>query len=111
MCGHASMGCAYTAVKVGLVTSSGADTEVKIDTPAGLVSVHVNPDTRECTLYNVPSFLYRKGCSVTLDGQMIPFDIAFGGTFFALVNLNAIGQTLENVHVPDMITYAKRLLA
>ena len=42
---------------------------------------------------------------------MIPFDIAFGGTFFALVNLNAIGQTLENVHVPDMITYAKRLLA
>ena len=36
MCGHASMGCAYTAIKVGLVTSSGADTEVKIDTPAGL---------------------------------------------------------------------------
>lgn len=111
MCGHASMGCAYTAVKAGLVKNNGADTEVKIDTPAGLVSVHVNPDTRECTLYNVPSFLYRKGCSVTLDGQMIPFDIAFGGTFFALVNLNAIGRTLKNVQVPDMIAYAKRLLA
>ena len=111
MCGHASMGCAYTAVKAGIVKSSGADTEIKIDTPAGLVSVHVNPDTRECTLYNVPSFLYQKDCSVILDGQTVPFDIAFGGTFFALVNLNAIGKSLKNVQVPDMIAYAKRLLA
>jgi len=110
MCGHASMGVAYAAVKTGMIQRSDPVTTVRLDTPAGLVSVQVTEEGN-CTLYNVPSYLALSDCAVELDGRRIPFRVAFGGTFFALVDLRDLGLGIDRLDIPVLVAYAKRFLA
>jgi proline racemase len=99
MCGHAVIGVVTTLVEMGMVPDGLDSREVALDTPAGLI--HATPVSHqgkvfEVSFENVPSFLYRKDVEIHLpDGRTIRIDIAFGGNFFALVDVT--GQALELV--------------
>lgn len=109
MCGHATIGCATAAVNAGFVKAQEPVTHVVIDAPAGLIhtDVHVKAGKAVSVSFeNVPSFLYAEQCSVTLDdGRTIPFDIAYAGAFFALVDTRKIG-----VEISDKAVAGLRLL-
>lgn len=49
--------------------------------------------------------------SVRVDGREIHFDVAFGGSFFALVDAEKNNLQLEADQIPNLISLAVRFLA
>ncbi|MDD5859191.1 MAG: proline racemase family protein, partial [Eubacteriales bacterium] len=100
MCGHGSIGCASMLVETGMVRVTEPVTYVTLDAPSGLIRVEVqvkDGHAVRASIYNVPAFLYREHLSVRTEqfGE-VPFDISFGGSFFALVDA-------DRIHLPLII--------
>jgi proline racemase/trans-L-3-hydroxyproline dehydratase len=114
MCGHGSMGVAAAAVETGMVPVTEPCTAVVLDTPAGTIraEVHVeNGRAKEVSVYNVPSFLYEAGVPVWAEGYgTVPCDIAFGGSFFAVVDAEAAGLPLHEESIGRFVDCGMRLL-
>jgi proline racemase len=94
MCGHGSIGAATMAVETGMVTAIEPITEILMDAPAGLVKARalvVGGKVKEVSIVNVPSFLYKKDVSLHIpELGDIHFDIAFGGSFFAIIHASQL---------------------
>lgn len=106
MCGHGSIGVVAAALATGLVPREEPETQVLMDTPAGLVSARAAIDRGEpqdISVENVPAFLYRRNVEIHLASGPLPVDIAFGGNFFALVPSHKIGLSVEPSDVPELI--------
>lgn len=90
MCGHGTIGVATVLINCGLIPNiTEPYTEVVLDMPAGVIRVRAevkNGKAVSVSLVNVPAFLYKSGQKVTVEGRDISCDIAFGGSFFALVD-------------------------
>lgn len=99
MCGHGSIGAATVAVETGLVEVKEPYTNVVLEAPAGIIRSKVkveNGRAVEVSILNVPAFLYKEDMELEVDGYgKIQFDISFGGSFFALVDAEKIGITIE----------------
>lgn len=96
MCGHGSIGLSSAMVNLGMVPVTEPVTEVKLDTPAGLVTMSVEVKDGEAvssTLKNVPAFVYARDLDLFLPsiGKTVKFDIAFGGSFFAILDAKDFG--------------------
>ena len=102
MCGHGTIGTATVLVETGMTEIKEPITEIKLDTPAGLVLAKVNivnNEVKNVSVENVASFLYKE--KIVLDVPeigIINFDIAFGGSFFILLESSQLGLDiiLEN---------------
>lgn len=95
MCGHGTIGVATVLVETGMVEVVEPVTTVRLDTPAGLVTAQVevrDGRAESVTIQNVPSFV------VGLDREIggVPYDLAYGGNFYAIVRLADLGLTLES---------------
>lgn len=113
MCGHATMGCAVAAIEFGLVRAIEPFTTIKFDTPAGIVLANVqvsNGHPLNVTITNVPSFLYLRNIEIEVGKQKIELDIAYGGSFFALVDAEKIGRKLKIENIPELVKLAKSIL-
>jgi len=99
MCGHGTIGVATVLVETGMVPVTEPETVVRLDTPAGLVVVRVAVEdgrARSVTLRNVPAFAYSLDATVAVDGLgEIPYDMAFGGNFYAIVDAAAAGVVVD----------------
>ncbi|MCK6210175.1 proline racemase family protein [Georgenia sp. EYE_87] len=99
MCGHGTIGVATVLVETGMVPVTEPVTTVRLDTPAGLIVADVevrDGAAKAVTIRNVPSFAH------TLDGLVevpglgtVDYDLAFGGNFYAVVDLEALGLPFE----------------
>src|ERR1700760_1733940 len=91
MCGHGTIGVATVLVETGMVAVTEPETVIRLDTPAGPVIADVavqDGAARSVTIQNVPSFSLALGQSVEVPGLgSIDYDIAFGGNFYAIVDL------------------------
>lgn len=114
MCGHGSIAVVTVAIETGMIPAVEPYTEVKMDTPSGLVTGIAkinNGVVEEVTIENVPSFLFKKNAVLKRkNGKKIVFDIAFGGSFFALVPISQLGLTLDLNNVPEIKTIGMELL-
>lgn len=101
MCIHGSIGVATAAAKLGW---SSKDT-ILLDTPAGLVTCKVTKDSsgnvKKVYLNNVPSFFVKTG-SITLEDKIISYKIAFGGNFFALIDIHSLGMELDKKNATQL---------
>lgn len=113
MCGHASIGSATIAVETGLVPVHEPYTQVVLEAPAGLIRASVKVEhgkAVETSILNVPAFLYQEDQSVELSGYgTVHFDIAFGGSFFALVDAEDIGLEITQENLRQLIDFGMRL--
>ncbi|WP_022884550.1 proline racemase family protein [Glaciibacter superstes] len=95
MCGHGTIGVATVLVETGMVEVVEPVTEIRLDTPAGLVIARVavsDGHADSVTIENVPSFSVRLDDTVDVPGYgTIGYSLAFGGNFYAMVDLDAIG--------------------
>jgi len=95
MCGHGTIGVATVLVETGMVTVSEPVTTIRLDTPAGLVVAEVQVTDGHAdavTLRNVPAFAYQLDAAVdTPSFGSVAVDVAFGGNFYAIVSLDALG--------------------
>lgn len=113
MCGHGSIGTATVAVETGLVKVTEPYTNVVLDTPSGIIRTKVkveNGRAAEVSILNVPAFVYKQNMEIEIEGYgKIPFDISFGGSFFALVDTEKIGINIEQKNLPALTGLAMKL--
>jgi proline racemase len=99
MCGHGTIGVATVLVETGMVEVVEPVTRIRLDTPAGPVLAEVavlDGAARGVTIRNVPSFSLALDRSVDVPGLgRIDYDIAFGGNFYAIVDIAQIGQPFD----------------
>ncbi len=106
MCGHGSIGVVAVALATGLVPRHEPETEVVMDTPAGLVRARARVEAgrvSHVSVENVPSFLYCSGVRLELTSGSLDVEIAFGGNFFALVPAKALGLSVTLSQLPKII--------
>ncbi len=98
MCGHGSMGAVTVAIETGIIRATEPITNVKLDTPAGLVEAFAevkDKTVKSVTIRNVPSFVFKRDAVVDVPKLgKITLDIAFGGSFFALVDADSLNIAL-----------------
>ncbi len=114
MCGHGSIGTAAMLVETGMVEVTEPYTDVVLDAPSGIIraKVHVvGGHAAGVSIWNVPSFLYKSGLAAdTEELGRITYDIAFGGSFFALVNADRYGLLLEMENIEKITKLGMELL-
>ena len=98
MCGHGSIGAVTVILEMGFIPMIEPLTQVILETPAGLVyckAIINNGSVKEITIRNVDSFLYQQDIAVEIpEVGTITVDIAFGGNFFALVDVGKLGMDI-----------------
>ncbi|GGP08898.1 proline racemase family protein [Nonomuraea glycinis] len=99
MCGHGTIGVATVLVETGMVEVVEPVTTVRLEVPAGLVVVDVAVQdgmAMSVTLRNVPSYADRLDARVVVPGHgEIRYDLAYGGNFYAIVDLDAYGLPFD----------------
>ena len=108
MCGHGSIGVASAMVNLKIVKVNEPHTVVKLDTPAGLVSIDVevkNGEAVSATLRNVPAFVFADGLELHLPalGKTVKFSICFGGSFFAILDAADFGFSLTSKETARLV--------
>lgn len=92
--------CVVTALlETGRVPMTEPETTLRLDTPAGLVVVRARCAAGRCesvSLDNVPSFVEALDARIaTSRWGEIKADIAFGGVYYAIVDVDQIGMELN----------------
>ena len=109
MCGHAIIALAKLAVLQGWVSEGPGEVQVVIDAPCGRIQAWV--DTAQphwpSRFYGVPSFILKADQSIEIDGQKIPFDLAYGGAFYAYINVEKIVLDLHEQQIHQLIHLGK----
>ena len=95
MCGHGIIGITTVALETGMLPMRAPETTIRIDTPAGLVTAHadvVGKRVRRVRFHNVASFVLALDQKVDVIGLgSVPYDLAFGGAFYAYVQAEDVG--------------------
>ncbi|MGU7774811.1 proline racemase family protein [Burkholderia sp. MR1-5-21] len=106
--------CVVTALlELGMVPMQEPETTVVLDTPAGLVTARAACRDGRCiavSLDMVPSFVERLDVDVETPGfGTIKADIAFGGVYYALVDVGQIGLAIAPENARQLAMHGVRL--
>ena len=99
MCGHGIIGLVTVGLECGLFAMPAGRSEIRIDAPAGRIVA--TPHWRDgrvaaVSFLNVPSFALMQDLVVAVPGLGdVRCDVAFGGAFYALVDVAQTGLALE----------------
>ncbi|MEU6859268.1 proline racemase family protein [Glycomyces sp. NPDC046736] len=108
MCGHGTIGVATVLVETGMVEVTEPVTEIRLDTPAGPVTASVAVEdgrATSVTIQNVPSYVDRLDTEIEVPGLgTVPYSMAFGGNFYAIVDLDALGLPFDRTRQQDILT-------
>jgi len=94
MCGHAIIALTKLVIETGLVPGE----RVAFNVPAGRIESRARVEAGrvvEATFRNVPSFVYRRDQVIDTEIGQVNFDIAYGGAFYAIVESEPLGLTLD----------------
>jgi proline racemase len=115
MCGHGTLGVATVLVETGMVEVTEPVTTIRLDTPAGLITVRVDvADGRATavTLRNVPSFVLHSDARVDVPGiGEVTYDMAFGGNFYALLPAASVGVAPYPEQAARLIEVGAQIMA
>ena len=115
MCGHGTMGVATVLVETGMVEVTEPVTTIRLETPAGLVVVDVAVEdgaAMSVTLRNVPSFCVATDRIATVPGfGEVRYDLAYGGNFYALVELDDLGLPFDRARKGDLLDAGLEIMA
>ncbi len=107
MCGHGTIGVATVLVETGMVPVVEPVTEIRLDTPAGLVIARVavsDGHADSVTIENVPSYSVRLDETIEVPGLgPIEYSLAFGGNFYAMVELDQIGMPFDRAKQHEIL--------
>ncbi len=107
MCGHGTIGTATVLVETGMVEVTEPETVIRLDTPAGLVIARVQVEgtrAKSVTIENVASFVTELDAHVDVPGiGDVRYDMAYGGNFYAIVELSELGREFGKEHAPELL--------
>jgi proline racemase len=115
MCGHGTIATATVLVETGMVPVKEPLTEIRIETPAGMVSASVavtDGHATAVTIRNVPSYLHLRDAVVTADGfGPLSLDLAWGGNFYAILPAASVGLEVRPSQHDALIDAGLRVMA
>ena len=113
MCGHGIIAVTKVALETGLLPFTSPETCVRIDSPAGLITAYASVHrgkVQSVRFRNVPSFAYLLDQTVSVDGLgEIPYDIAYGGAFYAYVQAAHAGVNCTPEDFPALVHAGKAI--
>lgn len=113
-CGHGTIALVTWALESGRLPISGAETKVVVDVPSGrLQTVAKVKDGRVLSVRfrNVPSFVVELGVAVETSFGTISCDIAFGGAFYASVDVETLSAKVDADHLSRLIDLGREIKA
>ena len=112
MCGHALIGTVTSLVEMFRIQPVEPVTRLVVETLSGLVvaDAHVEgTKVRSVTFQGVPSWVAVTGLEVDLDSQIFGAHIAFGGIWFALVEVEQTGLPIAVESIPNLVALSHRI--
>lgn len=107
MCGHGIIAITQIAFETGMIEPKGETTQIKIDTPAGLVTAFAvvkKGKVEKVYFNNVPSFVDELDIEVDVPGVgKVTYDLAFGGAYYAYVKADPLGIGCEPENFRELI--------
>jgi len=112
MCGHGTIGTITIGIEEKLIKPKNPGI-VKLETPAGLVHVEYKMQSDKCNsvkFTNVLSFLHSSELIVSCPelGELV-LDVAYGGNFYAIVDVQKNFRGLEHYSADKLIVWAREL--
>ena len=106
--------CTITVLlETGMVEMKEPETTVVLDTAAGLVSGRATCSNGKCERVEVemtPSYVDALDARVDVDEYgSVAITIAFGGIFYALVDVNEVGLSIEPQHARALVDAGSRI--
>ena len=96
MCGHGTIGTVTMCLTKGIIPKKEL---IYVDTPSGIIECRAyfkGEQVESIEFTNVPAFILHKGLSIKLnDIGNVSVDIAFGGSFFGIINSSDIGVNID----------------
>lgn len=112
MCGHGSIGTITIAIEEELITPKTMGV-VRMETPAGLVLVEYKQEgekVKSVKLTNVKSFLHSTNLEVECpDLGILKIDVAYGGNFYAIVDVQENFPGLENYKAEQLVAWSRAM--
>lgn len=112
MCGHGTIGTVTIAIEHGLIKPK-VPGHLRLETPAGLVLVsyvQVGNKVKSVRLTNVPSFLAAENLPVECpELGLLHVDVAYGGNYYAIVDLQPNFPGLEHFRADQLIVWAREM--
>jgi len=113
MCGHGVIALTKVLLETGTIPLKSPLTEVKMDTPSGLITSFARVDEgRVNSIYfqNVPSFMLALDESIEVpELGRVKYDLAFGGAFYAYVKAEDLDLDLIPKNCRQLIEYGMRI--
>lgn len=110
MCGHGTIGVVTMSINKGFIPKKE---RVFIDAPSGIIECHVYYDNdlvESVELINVPSFTVHKDLKIEVhELGKISVDIAFGGSFFVIVDKAELGIDIELNNISKLINASEKI--
>lgn len=112
MCGHGTIGTITIAIEEGLIQPKTPGT-IKMEAPAGLVTISYTMENGKCKsvkLTNVPAYLDKTELTVNCPdlGELV-VDVAYGGNFYAIVDVQKNFKGLEHYSADKLVAWAREL--
>lgn len=112
MCGHGTIGTITIAIEEGLIQPKTPGV-VLMEAPAGLVRISYQQEGRKVTavkLTNVAAYLAAEGLTVDFpELGTLTLDVAYGGNFYAIVDVQPNFAGLEQYPADKLIAWAREL--
>ena len=115
MCGHGTIGVITMIVERGLVKVTEPYTEVRLETPAGLIigKVHVKEKKAlSVSFTNVPSFVIEQAAAVEVPGAgRLTVDVSYGGNLYAMVDAAQLKRKLDVADLEELTNLGLAIVA
>lgn len=112
MCGHGTIGTITIAIEEGLIQPK-IPGRVLMEAPAGLVEISYRQEgekVKAVKLTNVASYLHSTELTAECPGLgELVFDVAYGGNFYAIVDVQPHFKGLEHYTADQLIAWARAL--
>ncbi|KAJ3536596.1 hypothetical protein NM208_g6650 [Fusarium decemcellulare] len=113
MSGANTVATATCLLETGMVPMQEPETVVKLDTPAGLVTVYAECSNGKCKsvrFHNVPAFVFALDKEVNVPGLgAIKVDVAYGGMIYVLVDAASVGIKIKNINGASIVEVGERI--
>lgn len=113
MCGHDTIGLSVALIEAGLVEVTEPVTTIKLDTPAGVVTVEAkvtDGSVEEVSFLNAPALVLNKDVTVdTKEFGKLTLDISWGGNVYAILPAEKVGLTIEPSNCSKLIAAAQSI--
>jgi proline racemase len=106
MCIHGMIGVVVAAVESGQLSVDSPSKLLKIETPAGIVSVRFRSQDHlglEVTVRNVPCFVAESDLEVSVGSRKVRVDLVYSGNSCALVEASQVGLNIHPQYLSDFI--------